>query len=73
MKIWHNCLQCVKQSVCNSLVRPVISVPNQKVYVTEGQDVAVECVVEAFPKGIHYWELGTGQTNYQIHYQFERM
>eukprot|EP00094_Tigriopus_californicus_P005365 TCALIF_05174-PA protein Name:"Similar to LAC Lachesin (Schistocerca americana)" AED:0.24 eAED:0.25 QI:0/0.73/0.7/1/0.68/0.7/20/0/1081 len=42
--------------------RPVISVPNQKVYAKEGQDVALECIIESYPKGLHYWELESGET-----------
>lgn len=40
--------------------RPVINVQDQKVYARPGQKVTLECVIEAFPLGIYYWELHTG-------------
>jgi hypothetical protein len=42
-------------------VRPVISVPDQRVVGRPGETVTMECLIEAYPKGIHYWELGTGK------------
>ena len=48
-------------------VRPVIRVPNQKIYARDGQTVTIECLIEAFPKGIHYWELDSGKSGYEIY------
>ncbi len=41
-------------------VRPVIKVPSHEVAVAEGEDAILECEVEAFPKGVYYWEMDTG-------------
>ncbi|XP_040565896.1 protein amalgam isoform X2 [Lepeophtheirus salmonis] len=41
--------------------RPVISVREQKIYARIGDDVQCDCVIEAYPRGIRYWELGTGE------------
>ena len=42
------------------VVRPVIKVPQSRVFAREGDDVVIECTIEAFPKGYHYWELPSG-------------
>lgn len=40
---------------------PMIWIPNQLVGAFEGQDVALECHSEAFPKSINYWTRDTGE------------
>ncbi|CAM6055388.1 unnamed protein product [Sphagnum tenellum] len=41
--------------------RPVISVPDPTVFAEEGVDLTIECMIEAYPKGIHYWETNQGR------------
>ena len=38
------------------LVKPSVWVPNQLVGAPLGTDVTIECVIEAFPKAITYWQ-----------------
>ena len=40
----------------NILVKPSAWVPNQLVGAPLGTDVTIECVIEAFPKAITYWQ-----------------
>lgn len=42
-------------------VRPVINIPEKEVLVREeGNDVTIECYIEAYPRGITYWESRAG-------------
>jgi len=45
-------------------VRPVIKVPNPEISVLEGEDAVLECEIEAYPKGVYYWELDTGKSKF---------
>ena len=39
----------------------MISIPNQLVGASIGQDVTLECNSEAYPKSINYWSRDTGE------------
>ena len=41
-------------------VRPGISVANPSIHAREGRDVTLECVIEAYPRGINFWEKENG-------------
>lgn len=45
------------------LVRPVIKVPQPEVSFLQGEDATIECIVEAYPKGVYYWETDTGRNS----------
>jgi hypothetical protein len=45
---------------CFPSVRPVINIPQQEVTFARGEDAVIECIIEAFPPGINYWEMDTG-------------
>lgn len=42
--------------LCVITVHPVIQVPNQLVGVPFGKTVMLQCISEAYPKPINYWE-----------------
>ncbi len=41
-------------------VNPVINVPNQLIWSTQGNNFTMECNVEAFPRSVNYWIRGDG-------------
>lgn len=48
-------------STFNSAVNPVINVPNQLIWSTQGNNFTMECNVEAFPRSVNYWIRGDGK------------
>jgi len=38
----------------------VIKVPQSEISFFRGEDATIECIVEAYPKGVYYWEADTG-------------
>ncbi|XP_046639472.1 lachesin-like [Daphnia pulicaria] len=40
---------------------PVINVPNQLIWSTQGNNFTMECNVEAFPRSVNYWIRGDGE------------
>jgi hypothetical protein len=50
-------------------VNPVINVPNQLIWSTQGNNFTMECNVEAFPRSVNYWIRGDGMfTEYCYHF-----
>jgi hypothetical protein len=43
-----------------NIVNPVINVPNQLIWSTQGNNFTMECNVEAFPRSVNYWIRGDG-------------
>ena len=41
---------------CDVSVKPSVRVHNQLVGAAPGHDVTIECVIEAFPQAITYWQ-----------------
>ena len=53
--------------VCNLFsVRPVINVQEPNIYAKVGDKVVLECVIEAFPLGIYYWESHKGNVYFVL-------
>ena len=43
-----------------STVRPVVKVRESRITAALGQSVELECQIEAYPRGIYFWELESG-------------
>ena len=41
----------------------MITIREKKVTALEGDSAVAECLIEAYPKGIQYWELEDGEHN----------
>ena len=42
-------------------VRPVITVPDLRIFIRPGEDVSLECIFEFHPRGLMWWERESGE------------
>ena len=42
-------------------VRPVITVPDLRIFIPPGEDVSLECIFEFHPRGLMWWERESGE------------
>ena len=60
-KIRNLLLDLVNSFLILFTVRPVITVPDLRIFIRPGEDVSLECIFEFHPRGLMWWERESGE------------